>query len=157
MLNDGRWLTVAYSLLRKNLHRSLNLDGSEFSSKPKLLPGLLTHPCTSDVTSHCLKPAALSIALVSTAAPMSPCASGCGAPVAVQGLVPSYVSPVALATTGFLWITWCTVTVYVASAVASLEKRYRFNVALEMVEPGGIADRSNFITIALAIVLSGHV
>ena len=51
----------------------------------------------------------------------------------------------------------CAVTVYVGSAVASLPVRLRFSVALEIVAPAGMLARSNFITIALAIVSFGHV
>src|SRR2546430_16500818 len=39
----------------------------------------------------------------------------------------------------------------------SLSTRLRFRVALEMVDPAGMLARSNFITMALAILASGHV
>src|SRR2546430_1689287 len=39
----------------------------------------------------------------------------------------------------------------------SLSTRLRFRVALEMVDPAGMLERSNFITMALALLVSGQV
>src|ERR1700756_4823423 len=47
--------------------------------------------------------------------------------------------------------------VYVASAVVSLESSDRFSVACCTTEPGGMPERSNFMRIAFATSLSGHV
>src|SRR5436309_1080789 len=90
----GRWLTTGSSLLLKNRYRSRSLDGSEFNNRPKFVAGALSHPCTMDVTSHCLNPAVLSMLRVSTGALMSACARGMCLrqhALAVHAFTPSYV------------------------------------------------------------------
>src|SRR5204863_3710960 len=89
----GRWLATGSSLLLKERYRSRNFDGSELISRPKFVEGLVTHPCTMDVTSHCLNPGVLSMAFVSTGALMSDCARGmllAQQVFGVQELTPSY-------------------------------------------------------------------
>src|SRR5438477_3006200 len=91
---------------------------------------------------------------------MSACASGtpfAQQAFAVHGVVPSAIYPVAAAGTGFLPTTLLAVMVYVASAVASLATSARLSAACCTTAPAGTADRSNFIRIVFATVLSGHV
>jgi hypothetical protein len=102
----------------------------------------------------------LSTACVSYGAEMSACAIGTLLEqhvFAVHAVVPSLVYPVAVVITGFLASTLFAVIAYVGSAAESLATSERFNVACVMTAPEGSPDKSNFIRIAFATSLSGHV
>src|ERR1051325_1496034 len=140
-------------MLAKKRNRSLIAAGSEFSSRPRLLVGVVHHCCTIDVTVHVLSPGVLSTTRVSAAAAMSACPSGMllkQQVLAVHPVVPLKVNPVALAMTGFLLMIRCAVIVYPVSAMVSLSVSDRWSVAACTVAPVGIDVRSNFMTIALA-------
>jgi hypothetical protein len=95
----------------------------------------------------------LSIARVSYAAEMSASASGTLLEqqlFGVQVVTPSAVYPVAPVMTGLRLTSLCAVTVYVVSAAASLATSDNCSVASVNTAPGGMAERSNFIRMALA-------
>ncbi len=91
---------------------------------------------------------------------MSACASGTLLEqhvFGVQAVTPSAVYPVAVAMTGFLPTTFCALTVYVLSGAASLCTRASCKVASVTTAAAGSSERSNFIKIAFATLLSGQV